>query len=306
MDPDNSETLVLPDGRKLGYAQYGSPTGRAVFFTHGHPGSRFEGAHLHDLGLRLGARIICPDRPGFGLSSPVPERKLLDYPKDVERLADHLKIEKYGVLGVSGGGPYAMACAYALPADRLRCVTVVCGLGPVSEVSMMGARWQNKLAFSGGYKIAPAFLNRWFWRSQTMGRLDLSDDERLKRHMAEFASDPKTTFERLDKEVMTDPTNARRMLQSGRGAFAQGYDAALQDGRVLCADFGFRIQDVRPDLPVRLWYGRLDVNVPLHHGQTYVERLGPTRATLHVEEETHASIFFNWREQFLRDLVERI
>lgn len=95
---NNSDTILLPDGRKLGYAQYGSPTGRAVFFMHGHPGSRLEGAHLHDLGLKLGARIIAPDRPGIGLSSPQPGRTLLDYPKDVERLADHLKLERYGVL----------------------------------------------------------------------------------------------------------------------------------------------------------------------------------------------------------------
>ena len=98
MDNDNSDTLLLPDGRKLGYAQYGSQTGRAVFFVHGHPGSRLEGAHLHDLGLKLGARIINPERPGMGLSSPQPGRTLLDYPKDLEHLADHLKLESYGVL----------------------------------------------------------------------------------------------------------------------------------------------------------------------------------------------------------------
>jgi hypothetical protein len=98
LDNDNSDTLLLPDGRKLGYAQYGSQTGRAVLYVHGHPGSRLEGAHLHDLGLKLGARIIAPDRPGMGWSSPYPDRTLLDYPKDLEHLADHLKLESYGVL----------------------------------------------------------------------------------------------------------------------------------------------------------------------------------------------------------------
>ena len=98
LDNDKSDTLLLPDGRKLGYAQYGSPTGRAVLFMHGHPGSRLEGAHLHDLGLKVGARIIVPERPGMGWSSPQPGRTLLDHPKDVEHLADHLKLERYGVL----------------------------------------------------------------------------------------------------------------------------------------------------------------------------------------------------------------
>jgi alpha/beta hydrolase fold len=98
LDNENSDTLLLPDGRKLGYAQYGSQTGRAVLYVHGHPGSRLDGAHLHDLGLKLGARIIAPDRPGMGCSSPHPDRTLLDHPKDLERLADHLKLESYGVL----------------------------------------------------------------------------------------------------------------------------------------------------------------------------------------------------------------
>lgn len=97
-DNDHSDTLLLPDGRKLGYAEYGSPTGRAVLFVHGHPGSRVEAAHLHDLGVQLEARIIAPDRPGVGWSSPQPDRTLLDYPKDLEHLADHLKLERYGVL----------------------------------------------------------------------------------------------------------------------------------------------------------------------------------------------------------------
>jgi pimeloyl-ACP methyl ester carboxylesterase len=98
LDNDNSDTFLLPDGRKLGYAQHGCQTGRAILFMHGHPGSRLEGAHLHDLGLTLGARIITPDRPGTGWSSPHPGRTLLDYPRDLEYLADHLKLESYGVL----------------------------------------------------------------------------------------------------------------------------------------------------------------------------------------------------------------
>ncbi|KIW94693.1 uncharacterized protein Z519_04670 [Cladophialophora bantiana CBS 173.52] len=304
MDNDTSDSLLLPDGRKLGYTQYGSLTGRAVFFIHGHPGSRFEGAHLHNLGLKLGARIITPERPGMGLSSPQPGRTLLNCPKDVEHLANHLKLESYGVLGVSGGGPYALACAYALPRDKLKCVSIVCGLGPVYEIGMKGARWVNWIGFAFGYRYTPPFINRWFWQSQTCGRLDLSDEERLERHMKEF-SKPKTVADQKDFESMTNEVNARRFLRSSRGAFAQGYDGALQDGRVLCTDFGFRIEDIRSDLPVQLWYGKLDVNVPLNHGETIAKRLGD-RAVLRVEDETHASIFFNWREQFLGDLVKNI
>lgn len=90
--------MTLPDGRKLGYAQYGSPTGKAILFLHGMPGSRLECAYFHDLGKELGARIIGVDRPGMGWSTPQPGRKLLDFPKDVERLTEHLGIESYSVM----------------------------------------------------------------------------------------------------------------------------------------------------------------------------------------------------------------
>jgi pimeloyl-ACP methyl ester carboxylesterase len=195
--------------------------------------------------------------------------------------------------GVSGGGPYALACAFALPSEKLKCVSIVCGLGPVPDIGMKGARWLNWIGFTFGYHYTPRIFNRWFWQSQICGRLDWSDEKRLERHMKEFL-DSKPTAHEKDFEVMTDEDNARRFLLSSRESFSQGFDAALQDGRLLSEDFGFRIQDIRPDLPMQLWYGKHDVFVPLNHGETIAKRLGD-RATLRVEDETHASIFFKWR-----------
>lgn len=98
LDNDSSDTLTLPDGRKLGYAQYGSLTGQVILYQHGLPGSRVEAAVYDDLGLELGARIIAVDRPGMGWSSPNPGRTLLDHPKDLEHLAKHLELDDYKVL----------------------------------------------------------------------------------------------------------------------------------------------------------------------------------------------------------------
>lgn len=95
---DSSDTFTLPDGRKLGYAQYGSLTGRPIFYVHGLPGSRIQAAGFDDLGLELGARIISVDRPGMGWSSPHPGRTLLDHPKDLEHLGKHLGLDHYSVL----------------------------------------------------------------------------------------------------------------------------------------------------------------------------------------------------------------
>lgn len=98
LDDDSSDTMTLPDGRKLGYAQYGQLTGKPIFWLHGLPGSRTEAAYFHDIGLELGVRMIGTDRPGMGLSTPSPGRTLLDWPKDLECLAEHLGIEEYAVV----------------------------------------------------------------------------------------------------------------------------------------------------------------------------------------------------------------
>jgi hypothetical protein len=102
---DSSDTITLPDGRKLGYAQYGSKAGRAIFYLHGLPGSRIEAAAWDELGLKLGARIIAADRPGIGWSSPHPGRTLLGHPEDLEYLAKHLELEEYRVLVRAIGYP---------------------------------------------------------------------------------------------------------------------------------------------------------------------------------------------------------
>jgi hypothetical protein len=93
-----SSTLTLPDGRRLGYSEYGSQTGRTVFYCHGLPGSRIEGAALVPMAVKLDTRIIAVDRPGYGLSSPQPGRTLLDYAKDIERLAEFIGVDSYSVL----------------------------------------------------------------------------------------------------------------------------------------------------------------------------------------------------------------
>lgn len=98
LDNDSSDTVILPDGRKLGYAQYGKLTGRPIFYLHGIPGSRLEGAYWEEAALKLGARIIAADRPGHGWSSPHPSRTLLDHPKDLEYLAEQLNLTEYSVM----------------------------------------------------------------------------------------------------------------------------------------------------------------------------------------------------------------
>src|SRR5262245_6028460 len=111
--PDGSfartiQTLKLKDGRNLGFAQFGADSAPPVFYFHGWPGSRLEAGFFEIPGVQM----IGVDRPGYGLSDPHPKRKLADWPNDVAALADHLGFGKFAIVGMSGGGPYAAACAY--------------------------------------------------------------------------------------------------------------------------------------------------------------------------------------------------
>ena len=98
LDNDTSATLKVADGRDVGYAEYGSPRGTAVFFLHGLPGSRLEAAFWDDVAKQKNVHLISLDRPGIGWSSPQPGRTLLDHAKDVKALAEHLKVQQYGVV----------------------------------------------------------------------------------------------------------------------------------------------------------------------------------------------------------------
>jgi pimeloyl-ACP methyl ester carboxylesterase len=302
LDNEASNILMLPDGRKLGYAQYGSPNGHAVFYHHGLPGSRIEAASYHDLGLELDVRIIAVDRPGIGWSTPHPQRTLLDCPKDVEALAEHLQLESYSVLGVSGGGPYTLACAASLPASKLKCVSIVCGPGP-PDVSMKGADIMHQLGFPYGWKYAPAFLIKWLLSRDAFGRMDLSDEQRFQRVLnpSNLASikDPR------DRAFMANEDLVRLTLRSTREARVQGFDGIALDGKVICSDWGFRVEDIRTDLPVQLWYGKDDFFVPANHGVQIAARLGERdgNVVLRVEDDTHASISQRWKREQLEAIA---
>lgn len=110
----SDDTLVLPDGRSLSYTSIGTPGGTVVVYHHGAPGSRLELASLDDAVVAAGLRVIAPDRPGYGGSTPQSGRTTAGFVDDVVALTDHLGAGRFGVMGLSSGGPYAVACASLL------------------------------------------------------------------------------------------------------------------------------------------------------------------------------------------------
>lgn len=301
LDNSSSASLILPDGRKLGYAEYGAPTGEPILYQHGFPGCRIEAAGLDREATKVGARIIAIDRPGYGWSSPHSTGTLLSRAQDVEVLANHLGLKRYGVLGISGGGPYALACARSLPADRLRAVSIVCGLGS-PDMGYWGMAWMHYAGWTFGQRLFPS-LCKWYFSRDPTARLDLSRAERLACIRQAFDKD-EPTMPPKDAAMLGNKNFMAMSLRRGEEVFTQGTNGLGDDFRLLNSDFGFKIEDIRKDLPVQLWHGKHDTFVPLQHAEKTAARLGDN-AHLRVLGETHASIWER-KEEYLGELVKAI
>lgn len=142
----------LPSGCVLSYCEFGEPSGPLVFYFHGTPGSCIEAGLIEEEACQAGVRLIAIDRPGIGSSSYQAQRCILDWPRNVVELADCLGYSdsSFGILGLSGGAPYASACALRIP-DRLTHVAIVSGHTPPNSPGVCAGSADNSIAFLGNH-----------------------------------------------------------------------------------------------------------------------------------------------------------
>src|SRR6185295_6433650 len=159
VEPDTEPycLLRLPDGRNLSYLQVGAADGPAIFHFHGHGSSRLEALMLAESASALGLRVISFDRPGIGRSDPITGDRLLGWPADVAAAADALNIDKFAVQGMSAGGPYALACAHAMP-DRLTALALISTVPP-PEIAQRAGPHLRRLAWWAAHRF-PDHLRR--------------------------------------------------------------------------------------------------------------------------------------------------
>ncbi|GAJ21446.1 unnamed protein product, partial [marine sediment metagenome] len=149
--------IGLENGRMLGYRFYGDPKGVPVFYVHGGGGSRIFAAALHKAALEAGVNLIAADRPGMGISDYQADRSILDWADDMAALADHLMLDGFSVLSESGGSPFALATAYALP-DRVPKVALVSASSPTDAPGVIEAMQPTGRSLIKMMKIFPNFL----------------------------------------------------------------------------------------------------------------------------------------------------
>lgn len=246
------ETIRLRDGRTLAYATYGDVTGKPVFHFHGHPGSRLEGSLADSAARRLAVRLIAVDRPGMGSSDFDPQRTLLDWPDRVIELADALGLATFAVQGVSGGGPYALACAFKIP-ERLTACGIIAGLGPIHQLGIQGMNGLNQLQFTIARR-APWLLRLLFWSVLGRHGRAIHNQVVLDQLVARISKGVR----RLTGSQDLAKAYAIETLE----AFCQGTKGVAFDAHLYVKPWGFRLEDIQfPN--IFLWHGDQDVNVPI-------------------------------------------
>ncbi|HMF33446.1 MAG TPA: alpha/beta hydrolase [Candidatus Lokiarchaeia archaeon] len=282
--------IRLPGGRYLGYFEYGDPNGYPIFHFHGFPGSRLEGALFAEAARSKGILLIAVDRPGMGLSDFQPDRAVLDWPADVAMLADHLGIQNFGVEGFSGGSQYACACAYALP-YRVTTCSLVSGAGPADPSSLDLTTPHAAAMVELGCQHA---ADQWArdYKDAT------SADASLARTWSKvFPGHPDAKLKEIAWVRHIFAVNFSE-------AFRQGSQGEGRDGILRVIPWGFGPEDLSPDIPVFLWHGEQDGNVPASVARSVASTIPHCKARF-FPSEGHVSLVVHHAPEFFQVLVNR-
>jgi pimeloyl-ACP methyl ester carboxylesterase len=273
--PKLEGNVAVGDDRQIGFAEFGDPQGRAVFWLHGTPGARRQipvEARVHAERERI--RLIGIDRPGIGSSTPHQYQNVLAFADDMRTIADVLGIDEMAVIGLSGGGPYALACGAAMP-DRVAVVGVLGGVAPtVGPEAISGG------LMSLGSAIAPfmPFIGLPL-RLAAVGLIQLI------RPVGSRAVDMYARVSPVgDRRLLARPEFKAMFLDDLLNGSRKQMAAPFADVVVFAKDWGFRLDQVK--VPVRWWHGDKDHIIPFAHGQ-HVVALLPDAELYTLPGESH-------------------
>lgn len=284
------QQITLRDGRQLGFAEHGGPTGRPVFYCHGWPSSRLESSALSPVCAELGLRVIAPDRPGCGLSDFKAGRSVPEWATDLSELADHLGVERFAVLGVSGGGPYAAACAAKIP-QRVSAAALVCSMAPLDAPGITKGMVFTHLCLLRFAQLLPRVAQK--IAEPCMRAIWGKGAQAIPRHIEDQLPE-------LDQQVLASPELRAILTTSSQEAFRHGPRGPACDGMLYSRPWGLRLRDIR--VPVHLWHGERDIIVPAAMGHYLTEAIPDCRARF-LPEDGHFSLPFNHLREILADVL---
>jgi pimeloyl-ACP methyl ester carboxylesterase len=257
------------DGRRIAVLVSGNPAGHPVFLMHGTPGSRLGPVPPGSVLRRLGVRLISFDRPGYGRSDRLKSRLVADVATDVRAIAEHLGLNQFAVLGRSGGGPHALACAAMLP-DR---VTRAAALASLAPQAAAGLDWFAGMADSNVHEFTtaangPTALAAFL--TEMAAKLRATPPSHVS------ALDPE--MPEADRRVASDSRVRIQLTESFAEALRESADGWIDDDLAFCAPWGFDLADIK--VPVLLWHGEDDAFSPAAHSSWLADQIPDAVSTL--------------------------
>lgn len=273
--PKLEGNIAVDSGRQLGFAEFGDPQGRAIFWLHGTPGARRQiPTEARMFAEQQGIRLIGVDRPGIGSSTPFQYANVGEFAYDLETMADTLGIGKMMVVGLSGGGPYTLGCAAALP-HRVLAVGVLGGVAPTVGPDAIGG---GVMGF--GKTVAPLIEVAGFpLRMAASALIQMIRPVATPALYAYARISPEA-----DRRLLVRPEFQAMFLDDLLNGSRKQLAAPFADVVVFARDWGFRLDEVK--VPVQWWHGDRDHIVPFAHGE-HVVALLPDAEMHPIPGESH-------------------
>jgi pimeloyl-ACP methyl ester carboxylesterase len=259
--------VVLDDGRTLhayDASAEGAEAGVAVMWHHGTPNVGSPPLPLFPAAAERGLRWVSYDRPGYGGSTRSPGRDLASAAHDASAVADALGIERFAVMGHSGGANHALACAALLP-DRVLAIVWGSGLAPYDAA---GLDWFAGVSPAGTAELQAA----------------AEGPEALERLLTTSEFDPEQ-FTPADHAALDGEWSWLGMV-AGQG-MANGPGGMIDDDVAYVTPWGFDAGPVRA--PMLLLHGGQDRMVPSAHSE-WIARRNPSAELWLRPDDGHLSV----------------
>jgi pimeloyl-ACP methyl ester carboxylesterase len=251
----------LSDGRIIGFSDYGKSGAIPIMLFHGTPGSRIYGLEDNPMLDQFGIRIITPERPVYGLSTPNPRRRILNWAEDVKELADHLGLNQFHVAGESGGGPYVLACATQMPTRVLTATLIGSACPPEVLRLTKGMAFGNRIGFFLAKHMA--FLLK-VVTSRFAKAVQKHPDKVMKRFMSQLSD--------WDRKVIeTEERKRDFFVLHIKEAFRQGGNGHFVDSLLVSRPWGYNFNEIV--VPVFMWHGEKDTLMPIAPAKEFAKLL---------------------------------
>lgn len=272
-------TFTLTDGRSLGYAAYGDPTGQPFICLFNNNSRRFY-PFDDSIARSLHLRLINVERPGIGYSDFKPNRTLLDWPDDLVQLADYLELNQFAVLGLGSGGPHAAACAFKFP-NRVNTLTLISSFAPANEASRSPGLVERIQSLAARASGKPPALTHEAIRQDSVKawrnfheRLPECDREMIRTYGPRY----------LKPSFMRDVYDE---------LYRQGLEGMTQDDELMTQPWGFEPEAIT--VPTHLWHGEADTITPVAMGKALAASI-PNCHVHFLPQEGHLLYLKHWQE----------